>query len=57
MLPQDGEISNIHTVDYKDDTSHLNDDGLAPNQNEQLEDDHLGFTNSSVLLPDTSVDI
>ena len=53
MLPLDGEISAINTVEYKENTTHINDNGPAPNQVE----DCCGVTRSSVLLPDPSVDI
>ena len=53
MLPLDGEISDINTVEYKKYTTHINDNGPAPNQTE----DSSGITHSSVLLPDPSVDI
>ena len=53
MLPLDGEVSDINTVEYQGNTPHINDNGPAPDQSE----DCCGVTNSSVLLPDPSVDI
>ena len=52
-LPLDGEISDINTLEYKEDTTHVNDNGPAPNPVE----DCCGVTCSSILLPDPSVDI
>ena len=34
LLPKDGELDDIHTVIYKENTKHRNDQGPAPKQNE-----------------------
>ena len=53
MLPLDGEISYINTVEYNRDNTHIYDNGPAPNQTEYSS----GIANSSVLLPGPSVNI
>ena len=55
MLPVDGELNNIHTVEYDDNVNHQNDKGPAPQQTEVEVDD--GESYSSVLLPDKPVNI
>ena len=55
LLPIEGEISNIPTVDFKPDTAHTEDHGPAPNQ--LPTGDNEGESISSVLLPDANVDI
>ena len=57
MLPCDGEISDIHTVDYDDDAPHLHDRGPASQQFPQTDEGENGITNSSVILPDDVVNI
>ena len=56
MLPEDGEIGDLHTVEYTSDVSHINDKGPAPEQLNCVDIDD-GETNSSVLLPEVNVDI
>ena len=54
-LPVNGDISSIHTIEYKSDTVHQNDQGPAPQQLEVGDD--VGETASSVLLPDQVMDV
>ncbi|CAC5413966.1 unnamed protein product [Mytilus coruscus] len=55
LLPVDGQIQNISTLEYNSDVGHLNDQGPAPKQIDLGNDE--GETISSVLLPEPCVDI
>jgi len=55
LLPIDGEMPDIETLEYSDKTIHQSDRGPAPDQIDIGEVD--GITNSSVLLPNPSINI
>ncbi|CAG2201823.1 unnamed protein product [Mytilus edulis] len=55
LLPEDGQIQNIHTLEYNSNVGHLNDQGPAP---KQIDPGNVeGETISSVLLPEPCFDI
>jgi hypothetical protein len=55
LLPIDGEMPDIETLEYSDKIIHQSDRGPVPDQIDIGEVD--GITNSSVLLPDPSINI
>jgi hypothetical protein len=55
LLPIDGKMADIETREYSDKTIHQSDRGPAPDQIDIGEVD--GITNSSVLLPDSPINI
>ena len=55
LLPIDGKMPDIETREYSDKTIHQSDRGPAPDQIDIGEVD--GITNSSVLLPDSPINI
>lgn len=55
MLPVNGELSDIHTVEFKDTATRSSDKGPAPDQTDPHTGD--GATASGVLLPEPMVNI
>ncbi|CAC5394978.1 unnamed protein product [Mytilus coruscus] len=53
-LPNDGELSDILTVEYQANTVHISDNSPAPDQSDPGEIE--GYTHSSVILPDPYID-
>ena len=55
MLPMDGELTDMDSVEFPANATHINDDGPAPQQTDPGE--VSGFSHSSVLMPDQSIGI